>query len=195
MGRIAWICIMATVVMPALLLTNMLEAQPVANTVPFVASNPTSPHTSWSGNVITLKGTLTSPFVGTHVFTYDWDPGDGSAHCTGTVTNQFDIECSHTYVGAVGTVFTAVLNITDTTSGQTAPPSNCPPSITKGGCYYTSLNGPPPNLAVEVNNAIDNGLWYLHKHMRHFMTTGGAQAGDWTGIGGNVDSAAPAARA
>lgn len=188
MGRIAWICIMATVVMPALLLTNMLEAQPVANTVPFVASNPTSPHTSWSGNVITLKGTLTSPFVGTHVFTYDWDPGDGSAHCTGTVTNQFDIECSHTYVGAVGTVFTAVLNITDTTSGQTAPPSNCPPSITKGGCYYTSLNGPPPNLAVEVNNAIDNGLWYLHKHMRHFMTTGGAQAGDWTGIGGNVDS-------
>jgi hypothetical protein len=147
----------------------LLEAQPQANTVPFVASNPTAPHTSWSGNQVTLKGTLTSPAWGTDAFTYDWDPGDGAAHCTGTVSNQYVIECPHTYTGA-GPVYVAVLTITDTTTTQVSPPVNCPPTITHGACYYTSINPPPPNLAVEVNNAIDNGLWYLHKYMRHFTT-------------------------
>ncbi len=180
---------MAAVVMPALVQTNLMGAPPpVANAVPFVASNPTSPHTSWSGNPVTLKGTLTSTAFPADTFTYDWDPGDGGAHCTGTVTNQFIIPCAHTYTGAVGTIFTAVLVITDMTSGLVSPPSNCPPAITQGACYYTSLNGPPPNLPIEVNNAIDNGLWYLHIHMRHFTTTGGTPAGDWdTCDGSHVD--------
>lgn len=181
-------CRLSAVILSASLYASLTQAQPTANTVPFVPSTPAAPHTSWSGNPVTLKGTLTSTFFGTHTFTYDWDPGDGGVHCTGTVTNQFDVECSHTYTGSVGSVFTAVLTIKDTTTNQVSPPSNCPPSITQGACYYTSLNAPPPNLAIEVNNAIDNGLWYLHKHMRHFTTAGGTPAGDWTGVGGNVDS-------
>lgn len=185
---LARFCTLAVLVMPALLQTNLM-AQPQANAVPFVASNPTSPHTSWSGNTVTLKGTLTSPAWGTDTFTYDWDPGDGGAHCTGTVSNQYDIECPHTYNGAIGNVYVAVLTITDTTTGQVSPRmSYCPTSTAQGACYWTSLNAPPPNLPVEVNNAIDNGLWYLHKYMRHFTTGGGAQAGDWTGVGGNVDT-------
>lgn len=172
----------------ALLRTNLAVAQPQANAIPFVASNPTSPHTSWSGNPVTLKGTLTGPDVLTHSFTYDWNPGGGFPHCSGAVTNSYNIECPVTYTGVVGTVFTAVLTITDTTSSQVSPASNCPPAITQGACYYTSLNAPPPNLPVEVNNAIDNGLWYLHKMMRRFTTGGGAEAGDWTGVGGNVDT-------
>ena len=180
---------MAAVVIPVLLHTNFMEAQPQANAIPFVASIPTSPHTSWSGNPVTLKGTLTSPAFGTDTFTYDWNPGDGSAHCTGTVTNQYDIECAHTYVGAVGTVYTAVLTITDTTTSQVSPPSNCPPAITQGACYYTSINAAPPNLPVEVNNAIDNGLWYLHKHMNHFTSIYGSPIGNWTGgIAANADT-------
>jgi len=187
----------ATVILaPAMFHSGVLLAAtpPVANTVPFVASNPSGPnnsalpHTSWSGNPVTLKGTLTSSAFGTDAFTYDWDPGDGGAHCAGTVTNQFVIACAHTYSGAVGTVFTAILKITDTTTGLVSPASNCPPSIANGACYYTSLNAPPPNLSVEVNNAIDNGLWYVHTQMRHFTTAGGTPAGDWTGIGGNIDS-------
>ena len=184
---LARFCTVAAVVILALLLTSLLEAQPQANTVPFVASNPTAPHTSWSGNQVTLKGTLTSPAWGTDTFTYDWDPGDGTAHCSGTVSNPYVIECTHTYTGA-GPVYVAVLTITDTTTSQVSPPVNCPPTITQGACYYTSINPPPPNLAVEVNNAIDNGLWYLHKYMRHFTTGGGAPAGDWSGVGGNADS-------
>jgi hypothetical protein len=176
-------CALAVLATPALF-QNSLMAQTTANAVPFVASNPSSPHTSWSGNPVTLKGTLTSPNYPTDTFTYDWNPGDGGAHCTGTVTNQYDIECAHTYSGAVGTVYTAVLTITDTTNSSVSPASNCPPSITKGACYYTSINNPPPNLPIEVNNAIDNGLWYLHKNLNRFTTTGGAQAGNW--VTGNV---------
>jgi hypothetical protein len=159
-------------------------------TVPFQAASPTVPHTSWSGNPVTLKGTVTSPAFGTDTITYDWDPGDGGAHCTGVVTNQYDVECAHTYTGAVGSVFVAVLNATDTTTGSVAPVSNCPLSINQGACYYTSLSNPPPNLAVEVNNAIDNGLWYLHKYMQHTTSSGGALIGNWyrSGLALNVDS-------
>ena len=187
---LARFCTLAAVVIPALVQTTPMAAQPPqANTVPFVASNPTSPHTSWSGNMVTLKGTLTSTAFPADTFTYDWNTGGGvPAHCTGTVTKQYDIECSVTYTGPVNTVYVAVLTITDTTTTLVSPVSNCPPLITQGACYYTSLNAPPPNLAVEVNNAIDNGLWYLHKFMRHFTTGGGAQAGDWTGVGGHVDT-------
>ncbi len=183
-----------TAIASPVLFWNTLRAgppvTPIANTVPFVASNPTSPHTSWTGNPVTLKGTLTSSAFGTDTFTYDWNPGDGGAHCTGTVTNQFVISCAHTYNGAVGTVYTAVLTITDTSNGLISPPANCPPSVAHGACYYTSLNAPPPNLPVEINNAIDNGLWYLHMQMRHFTTGGGAPAGDWyLGTYSNTDAA------
>ncbi len=128
---------------------------------------------------MTLKGTLTSSAFGTDTFTYDWNPGDGGAHCAGTVTNQYVIECAHTYTGAVGTVFTAVLTITDATTGGVSPSANCSPSITQGACYYTSLNSPPPNLALEVSNAIDNGLWYLHKNIVRTTSSYGAAIGNW----------------
>ena len=61
-------CTLAIIASPVFL-QNSLEAQtPQANAVPFIASNPTAPHTSWSGNPVTLKGTLTSTAVGTHTF-------------------------------------------------------------------------------------------------------------------------------
>jgi hypothetical protein len=174
---------------PALFHAGLSAQVPQANAVPFVASTPTVPHTSWSGNPVILKGTLTSSAFPAHTFTYDWNPGDGGAHCTGTVSNQYDVECAHTYAGAVGTVFNAILIITDTTNSLVSPPSNCPPAITQGACYYTSLNAPPPNLPVEVNNAIDNGLWYLHTHMNHSTSSFGAPIGNWTGgIAGNADT-------
>ena len=174
---------------PTLFHAGLSAQVPQANTVPFVASTPTVPHTSWSGNPVILKGTLTSPAFPTDTFTYDWNPGDGGTHCTGTVSNQYDIECAYTYTGSVGTVFTAVLTITDTSNGLVSPPSNCPPSITQGACYYTSINAPPPNLPVEVNNAIDNGLWYLHTNMVHTTSLFGAQIGTWCrNDGSNADA-------
>jgi hypothetical protein len=73
----------------------------------------------------------------------------------------------------------AVLTITDTTTGLVSPVSNCAPGPVTGSCYYTALEAPPPNLSVEVNNAIDNGLWYLHTHMQRHTSGGGAPIGDW----------------
>ena len=174
---------------------------PVVQTVPFAASTPLAPHPSWSGNPVTLKGAFTSAGLGTDTFSWDWDPGDGGAHCTGTIDTAATqsgptddpnvIGCAHTYTGAVGSVFTAVLNVTDKTTGLKAAAVNCPPAITNGGCYYTSLNAPPPNLPVEVDNAIDNGLWYLHTYMNRTTSTFGAAIGNWTGgvaAGTNVDT-------
>ena len=181
-----FMAVAATLVAAALFPGGLLAAPPTAMTVPFVASNPSSPHTSWSGNPVTLKGTLMSASFPADTFTYDWNPGDGGAHCAGTVTNQFVIPCAHTYSGSVGTVFTAILTITDTTSGQVSPAANCPPSITQGACYYTSLNAPPPNLPVEVNNAIDNGLWYIHTEMLHTTSAGGTPIGNWYRCDGNA---------
>ena len=176
---IRFTALMGAIAVCALLPSGLVAQAPIANTVPFVASNPTSPHTSWSGNPVTLKGTLTSPNFPAHTFTYDWNPGDGGTHCTGTISDQYDVECSHVYTGATGTVFTAVLTITDTTSSLVSPVSNRPPSILQGACYYTSLNPPPPNLPVEVNNAIDNGLWYIHKQMVRTTSAFGAPIGNW----------------
>lgn len=174
---------------------------PVVSIVPFSASSPATPHTSWSGNQVTLKGAFSSPNLGTNTFSWDWDPGDGGTHCTGTIPVAYSasgptndpnvIGCAHTYAGAVGTVFTAVLNVTDNGNGLMAAAVNCPPAITKGGCYYTSLNAPPPNLPIEVNNAIDNGLWYLHQYMNRTTSSFGSVIGNWTGgaaSGSNVDT-------
>ncbi len=192
------ICSLAVITLPLSLHASVAAVStPQVQTVLYTGLNepaqgigPTTPHESWSGNQVTLKGVVTSPNWGTDTFTYDWDPGDGGSHCTGTVTNQWDVECQHTYTGSVGTGFTAVLKVTDTTNNTVSGPYNCPPTITQGGCYYTKLFGAPPNLPVEVANAIDNGLWLLHKNMRHFTTTGGAAAGDWyLGNGNEVDAA------
>src|ERR1035437_484459 len=92
-------------------------------TVPWVPGTAT-PHSSWSANQVTLKGTSNVQDTGGNTILYDWDPGDSGSpsHCTGTVTNQFVIECSHIYSGAVGTTFNAVLTVYDSTTSNGATP-------------------------------------------------------------------------
>src|SRR4029077_13574227 len=86
------------------------QAAPTVKTVPWVANDPSQPHDTYAGKLVRLKGT--SDVQGAGV-TYDWDFGDGSPHSTGPVTNMFVIEATHTYVGAVNTLWTAVLTVTD----------------------------------------------------------------------------------
>ena len=140
---------------------------PVVKTVPWVASNPLIPHDTWNGKQITLKGT--SDQGGTN-FQYSWDFGDGSTPATGTVSNMFAVEATHTYSGSAGTIFTARLTVTDTNTGDHASQT-----------YFVQIQ--PQSLSVEVNVAIDEGLWYLHKTMRRFSDAGGDK-GDWTSGGG-----------
>jgi len=134
---------------------------PVVKTVPWVAANPLIPHDSWSGKEITLKGTSDVDGAG---ITYTWDFGDGSPVATGTVTNKYVIEAKHTYVGTPGDIFTARLTVQNT-GGETASKE-----------YFVAILDQA--LEVEVNVAIDEGLWYLHKTQTR-TTSGGIDIGSW----------------
>ena len=157
--------------------------QLTVSTVPFDPTSPLKPHPSWNGNTVTLKATMSSPAWGTDSFSYDWNPGDGGTHCTGTVTNQYVISCPHVYYGSGsasgGATFNAILTVTDTTTSATAT-----------GNYYTQLFTPPPNLPIEVDNAIDNGLWYIHTTMVRTTSSYGAAIGNWIQNNGANDDVA-----
>lgn len=139
-----------------------LAVLPTVKTVPWVASNPLIPHDTYDGKVITLKGTCDQQGAN---FEWIWDFGDGSAPAVGTVSDKYVVEARHTYAGAVGTIFTARLTIRDTNTGESASKP-----------YYVKLE--PKELPFEVNVAIDEGLWYLHKAQRRF-TSGAVEVGDW----------------
>lgn len=137
----------------------------VASTVPWLPSSPTTPHSTWNNNSTTLKGVSNVQDPGNNSIVYDWNPGDGGSHCTGTVTNANIIECVHTYTGAsIGTVYNATLTVYDNTTG-TGVGGSAPYANTSTASYYVEIYAPPPNLNIEVNAAIDAGLWYLHKGM------------------------------
>ena len=127
-------------------------APPIVKTVPWVATNALIPHDTWSGKAIRLKGT--ADVQGTSI-EYTWDFGDGSPVQTGTVANRYAIEASHAYTGNVGDVFAARLTVQDTASGETGSAN-----------YYVQIRD--RDLEVEVNVAIDEGLWYLHKYMERY---------------------------
>jgi hypothetical protein len=135
-----------------------LAAPPVVKTVPWVATNPLIPHDTWNGKVITLKGT--ADVQGSNI-QYAWDFGDGSPVATGTVSNRYAIQATHAYTGATDTVFTARLTVTNTSTGESGSAE-----------YYIQIRD--QELKAEVNVAIDEGLWYLHKTMRRYDTRG-----DW----------------
>lgn len=143
-----------------------MAAPPVVKTVPWVASNALIPHDTWSGKSIRLKGT--SDVQGGNI-EYTWDFGDGSPVATGTVADRYAIEASHAYVGSVGQVYTATLTVKNTTSGESASQQ-----------YYVRVESKA--LPVEVNVAIDEGLWYLHKGMSRY-SSGGNDYGYWTWTG------------
>ena len=145
-------------------------------TVPWVATNPLIPHDIWSGTFITLKGTADQQ-GGSVVWV--WDFGDGS-NATGTVGNQYAIEAQHVYTGTAGTIYTARLTVTNNNTGDT-------------GTQVTYVAIRNKSLSVEVNRAIDEGLWYLHKNLSRYVDSYGQPAGDWSGMfygfyGGNAST-------
>ena len=104
------ICALGTLALTA------AAAPPVVKTVPWVASNPLIPHSTYSGKTTRLKGTCDQQGAN---FQWTWDFGDGSPVATGTVTDRYVIEASHAYSGVAGTVFTARLTVQDTSTGET----------------------------------------------------------------------------
>ena len=149
---------------------------PVVKTVPWVATNPLVSHDTYPGKAITLKGT--SDHQGA-TWLYKWDFGDGSAVATGAISNMYDVEATHTYTGSAGTVYTATLTVTDNNTGDNATQH-----------YYTTMQ--VDTLQVEVNVAIDEGLWYLHKTEEHAVDAASTlPIGYWYYGPGNASSGYP----
>lgn len=146
-------------------------APPVVKTVPWVASNPLIPHDTYPTKSITLKGTCDAPPPGI-TYQYFWDFGDGSSTAPANVTDNYALEARHVYVGAADTVFTARLTVQNMGTGEIASKE-----------YYVAMRNKTQD--VEVNVAIDEGLWYLHKAQLR-----SADMGDWRGskYGGYADS-------
>jgi hypothetical protein len=134
--------------------------------VPASALNPAVPHDTWSGLEITLKGTAHDPDGDHTLSTYEWDFGDGSPVETGAVTDPYAIEARHTYVGSIGDKFVAELTVTDI-DGNTGSDDYLV-EIKDGG-----------ELDIQVNVAIDEGLWRLHKDMVRETFPDGTPYGYW----------------
>jgi len=148
-----------------------LAVAPTVKTVPVDPTNPASTHDVISGVPAILGGT-SDQFGAT--FTYDWDPGDGGSHCSGSVTttNHYALQCTHTYVAAVATNFTATLKVTNSATSE------------QGSANYL-VTVRADNLTSRVNIAIDNGLWYMHTQLvRGTDAATGTPTGTWTTCSG-----------
>ena len=94
-----------------------------------------------------------------------WDPGDGSPAIPVSFANPRVLEASHAYTGVNNQPFTATLTVTDSCGNTVAD-------------TYKIQVVAPQSLDVEVNMAIDRGLWYLHKR-QGLSSVGGVPTGYW----------------
>jgi hypothetical protein len=144
-------------------------APPQVVCVPF--ANPDQPglfvaHDTWSGREISLKGTAHDPDGDATLATYEWDFGDGSPPETGSVTDPYAIEARHIYTGSIGDLFVARLTVTDTSSET-------------GSDDYLIQIGDGTDIKIQVNVAIDEGLWRLHKDQVRGTLPDSAPFGFW----------------
>lgn len=133
--------------------SSALAAAPQVVTVPWRGTLDL-PHEVYNGKQIHLKGIARGLAAGA---TASWDPGDGSAVKPVTVnpaaaepTVDYDLGVTHTYpASAAGTPFTATLTVCN-------PGAEC-----ASDSYRVIVRD--RSIDVEINIAIDEGLWYLHR--------------------------------
>ena len=134
---------------------NAHSVVPVVKTVPWVANNPLVPHDAFDLEAVTLKGTTN---VQGPDYEFWWDYGDGTSSAVTQVTNQYVLESSHAYDINDGDLFIARLYVREISTGDTG-----------NKAYFVQIRD--KTLETEVNVAIDEGLWNLHK--RRIDTTCG----------------------
>lgn len=141
-------------------------APPVVSTVPVDPNDVIQPHDIMSGQPTTLKGAVDAASAGA---TWTWDPGDGSPSVSGIVdpaatsitqmddagfTPYYAIWIQHTYTGIDGDVFLATLTISNA-----AGESN-------SAIYRMRVR--EATITTEVNAAIDEALWFMHRNLFRF---------------------------
>jgi murein DD-endopeptidase MepM/ murein hydrolase activator NlpD len=141
--------------------------------VPFHGQLAAVPHDTWIGRVTILKGTAHDKDGDGTMTTYKWDFGDGYSTDWMSGVNPYVIEAKHTYTGtmadgtpyASGKYFTAWLYVKDN-DGLEGKDS-----------YFIAIRD--KTLDVEVNVALDNGLWWLHKQQTRGTYGDGTEYGYW----------------
>jgi hypothetical protein len=141
--------------------------------VPFHGKQPAVPHDTWIGRETVLKGTAHDDDGDGTMVAYKWDFGDGYSTDWISGVNPYIIEAKHTYTGTmadgtpygVGKYFTAWLYVKDN-EGLVGKDS-----------YFIAIR--EKTLDVEVNVAIDDGLWWLHKQAYRY-TSGGIDYARWS---------------
>ncbi|WP_026840924.1 PKD domain-containing protein [Citrifermentans bremense] len=154
--------------------TATVSANPVVSCVPWQFSGVNEmPHDTWSGKEITLKGVAWSLHP---PLTYRWEFGDTTPDATGTATDPRAIQAKHTYNGVDGQPFVATLTVTDALGNSASDQ------------YQVRIR--PKSLDIEINLAIDDGLWWLHTNQTRSYFTKGTygdaviDAGYWDNAGG-----------
>ena len=126
---------------------SLLAASPQVVCVPQVPSDLLIPHDTWSGEPTILKGIVRDD-GGLAGGTYYWDFGDGDESAPQSITNSDNLAATHTYTADPGTLFVARLHVTDA-NGESSSDD-----------YRLIVR--QETLDVEINKAIDDGLWWLY---------------------------------
>ncbi len=132
-------------------------------TVPWLG-NPANDHVTFDGASVLLHG-VAYPDTGVALVSGTWDPGDGSGPVSIPVTNPRALERVHVYRGSSGTPYVARLEVVDANNNRASD------------TFRVRIL--PRTLAVDVNMAIDRGLWNLHKRLS-LGTSNGVDVGYWT---------------
>ncbi|MEI6244384.1 MAG: thrombospondin type 3 repeat-containing protein, partial [Acidobacteriota bacterium] len=121
-------------------------------TVPW-SGNRAKPHVVYSGGSLVLQAVASIGGAGVPVAlaSASWDFGDGSAIQNISAANSLVLEATHTYAGAVGTPYTAIITVVDANH-------NTYTDTVKVQIQTNSLD-------TKVNMAIDRALWYNHKSL------------------------------
>jgi len=107
------------------------------------------PHAVYSGGALVLQASATLAGDSFPLVSGTWDPGDGAGPQSINISNSRILELTHTYTGALGTPFTAVITVQDNL-----------------GQVYTDtfkVQIQPDSLDTRANMAIDRALWHNHK--------------------------------
>jgi len=127
------------------------EPRPIC--VPWQPSNPSMPHYTYQGAVVTLKGIARGGPT-----EYRWDFGDGGGTAWTAVSDPYNLGVQHAYTGVVGQLYIATLYARDG-AGNEAQDSY------RVEIHESSDLSLPDHLDVRINMSIDEGLWWLHKNM------------------------------
>ncbi|MBW1644893.1 MAG: PKD domain-containing protein [Deltaproteobacteria bacterium] len=128
--------------------TPATAAPPRVICVPQVATDLLVPHDTWSGEPTILKGVAEDIDGDLAGGTFYWEYGDGGESTPQAIVNSDNLTLTHTFDAAPGTLFIARLHVTDA-AGETAV-----------GEYRLLIR--EKTLDVEINKAIDDGLWWLY---------------------------------